>query len=57
MTRIKILAVIGIVIGSIGCLASFYNTTTDPGLCLLGFVIYGFMLWLSIEVKCTKEIK
>lgn len=54
MKRIKILALIGIIISVFGLLGSLLSD--DAGVTFLGILIYGFLLWFSIEVRSAKKI-
>lgn len=55
MNKIKILALIAIIIGAIGIFFSVFAMFNEPGLGLVSFLLYGFMLWFGIEVKIFKK--
>jgi len=57
MKKVKTLALISMIISSLGLFGSFVLMGSDGGSGLLGVIIYGFYLWFSVEVRALKESK
>ena len=55
MKRVKVLALIGIILSIIGLYGSVILLGEEDSDGIIGLVLYGFMLWLSIEVRNIKE--
>jgi hypothetical protein len=56
MKSLKIMAIIGMALGSLGIFGSFALSTEDPGTALIAIIVYGYFLALSIVAYlCSKD--